>query len=331
MKPFYCMYYVTDWCNAKCSFCNIWENPAYRPSSLERVDRDLSDLKRLGIRYVDFTGGEPFLRRELPAILRLAEEHDLPYGFTTNGSLFERRWPEIRELEPFGPTFSLDGTAEYHNEHRKLKDNFAQIVRSIGLCQSVGWNPAFIFTVTRHTYGMIPDMIDLARDLDALCIMTPVFAYKEVGDDSLSPEQLARMKRLLRNRHVSVDPRYVDFLLDGGNHVSDRTCRSMDTHIVVAPDSSLFMPCYHYSMYHLPTPDGIYAAVASPEWKALAEKAGRYDFCEGCTIYCYMDAGLMLRHPARTVVPLLLHVIKLKRNRRRGVHPATEGRQPTSA
>lgn len=315
MKPFYSMYYVTDWCNAKCSFCNIWRNPAYRPSPLSRVEQDIRDLKRLGVKYIDFTGGEPFLRVNLPQIFEIAEAHGMRYGFTNNGSLFERKWPEIKHLHPWGPTFSLDGLAEYHNWHRDLKDNFNQIMRSVDLCQSVGWDPAIIFTVTKATYDLIPRMIDLAKDEDVLVIMTPVFQYKDVGEDNLSEDQLVAMKKLLWNRNVSVDPRYIDFLLSGGNDTKDRTCRSMETHVVVAPDSSLYVPCYHYAMFRLPTPDGIYQAATSARWKQLAEKAGTFDFCEGCNIYCYMDAGLTVRHPLQTLAPLLLHVIKLRRNR----------------
>lgn len=56
MKPVLCNYYLTYRCNAKCGFCDIWEQPS--PTvSLEDAARNLDDLKRLGVRVIDFTGG----------------------------------------------------------------------------------------------------------------------------------------------------------------------------------------------------------------------------------------------------------------------------------
>ncbi len=63
MKPRLCNYYVTLRCNAKCTFCNIWqeENKTRQEHSLEDVKNNLIALKKLGVKAIDFTGGEPLL------------------------------------------------------------------------------------------------------------------------------------------------------------------------------------------------------------------------------------------------------------------------------
>lgn len=314
MRPYYSMYYLTDWCNAKCSFCNIWENPAFRPSSLDRVRRDISDLKRVGVRMIDFTGGEPLLRREAPSIFQAADELGMRWGFTNNGTMFEKRWPEMREATPFMVSFSLDSPVpSEHETNRDLPGNFEQIRRSVALAREGGWPINIIFTLTAKSLPRIEEMLELGRKWDCPILLNPLFAYKEVGG-GLRPEELRAVKKYAWDRNATLHRGYFDWLADnGGNHITDRTCRSMDTHVVVAPDSSLYVPCYHYAKFRMPTPQGIYAAVTSAEWAELAKMAGRYDFCEGCAINCYLEHGYSLRHPASSAVDLILTSIKVRR------------------
>ena len=86
-QPVLCNYYLTYRCNAKCSFCDIWEKPSPYVT-LENVEQNLKDLKRLGVKVIDFTGGEPLLHRQLPEILDLAKSLGFITTVTTNTSTF---------------------------------------------------------------------------------------------------------------------------------------------------------------------------------------------------------------------------------------------------
>src|SRR5688500_1874868 len=61
--PVLCNYYVSYRCNATCSFCDIWEKPSPYVT-IDAVTQNLNDLKRLGVKVIDFTGGEPLLHRQ---------------------------------------------------------------------------------------------------------------------------------------------------------------------------------------------------------------------------------------------------------------------------
>jgi len=63
-KPVLCNYYVTYRCNAKCDFCDIWEKPSPL-ITIEDVESNLLDLRKLGVKVIDFTGGEPLLHPRL--------------------------------------------------------------------------------------------------------------------------------------------------------------------------------------------------------------------------------------------------------------------------
>ena len=76
MKPVLCNYYVTYRCNATCSFCDIWEQPSPL-IDLGDAARNLDDLRRLGVRIIDFTGGEPLLHPQIGELLAMAKERGL--------------------------------------------------------------------------------------------------------------------------------------------------------------------------------------------------------------------------------------------------------------
>ena len=81
--PVLCNYYVTYRCNAKCSFCDIWEKPSPYVTT-ENALQNLKDLKRLGVNVIDFTGGEPLLHRDLPELLKMAKDLGFITTVTTN-------------------------------------------------------------------------------------------------------------------------------------------------------------------------------------------------------------------------------------------------------
>jgi GTP 3',8-cyclase len=83
---------VTDRCNLRCTYCMPAEGLDWLPSPDLLTDDELSRLisiavRRLGITEVRFTGGEPLIRRGLPAIIaRTAALRPRPeISLTTNG------------------------------------------------------------------------------------------------------------------------------------------------------------------------------------------------------------------------------------------------------
>ena len=88
MKPVICNYYLTYRCNARCGFCDIWKDRSAsrsREPSPDVIRRNLGDVRRLGVRMVDFTGGEPLLYEELPRALDCAKSIGMWTTVTTNG------------------------------------------------------------------------------------------------------------------------------------------------------------------------------------------------------------------------------------------------------
>src|SRR5512135_1713176 len=64
------IFFVTSACNLRCSHCFYWQNlnrqEDLRLEEIEKISLNLPSFSRLLI-----SGGEPFLRKELPDIIRL--------------------------------------------------------------------------------------------------------------------------------------------------------------------------------------------------------------------------------------------------------------------
>lgn len=56
MRPLVANYYLTYRCNARCHFCDIWALEPGKEADFSAIQTNLRDLKRLGVKYVDFTG-----------------------------------------------------------------------------------------------------------------------------------------------------------------------------------------------------------------------------------------------------------------------------------
>jgi len=84
---------VTDRCNLRCLYCmpatGVGWFPKNRILTFEEIRRVVSVLASLGVREVRLTGGEPLLRRDLPALAAMlaAIEGIEDLAVTTNGLL----------------------------------------------------------------------------------------------------------------------------------------------------------------------------------------------------------------------------------------------------
>lgn len=84
--PLYVQFYVTARCNLTCKQCNIiYANADVGEVSLPQVEAMADNLAAVGTGIVLLTGGEPFVRRDLPDIIRAFTRRGLHVRTQTNG------------------------------------------------------------------------------------------------------------------------------------------------------------------------------------------------------------------------------------------------------
>jgi MoaA/NifB/PqqE/SkfB family radical SAM enzyme len=130
--PFKLTFAVTYNCNSRCSTCNIWKKKSRDELTLAEIDSFLK--KNGGFRWVGITGGEPFLRKDLPEIcasfLRNCPLYTLT--ITTNSLLPKIQIAGIKKIAALGiprlvVTLSCDGPPEVHDRIRGVPGNFEKV------------------------------------------------------------------------------------------------------------------------------------------------------------------------------------------------------------
>ena len=85
-SPFYIQFFINSRCNLKCKMCNIVSsNRQYKEASLEDIRKIVKNLVKIGAGVVLLTGGEPFLREDLPEIIKVFIENGLNVRLQTAG------------------------------------------------------------------------------------------------------------------------------------------------------------------------------------------------------------------------------------------------------
>jgi len=102
-------------CNQGCVFC--FSHSQNSPVSSSQIKKIIDEAKKLKIKYIRFTGGEPLLRNDILELIRHAKSLNFYVFLNTNGTLFDESF--IRKIENFvdNVLISLQGyNARIENE-----------------------------------------------------------------------------------------------------------------------------------------------------------------------------------------------------------------------
>lgn len=142
-------------CNLECSHCFIScspHNDKFGYLSLDTVRRYLDESVEHGVREYYFTGGEPFLNKEMVPILEATLDYG-PATVLTNATVFKREWIERLRVAEDASTFclefrvSIDGPDAETNDPIRGEGTFRRAMKGVGLLVEYGFLP--IITMTR--------------------------------------------------------------------------------------------------------------------------------------------------------------------------------------
>jgi MoaA/NifB/PqqE/SkfB family radical SAM enzyme len=286
MKPILLHYYITNRCNARCAFCDIWQARPKADALPEHVVPNLAQARKAGCRFVDFTGGEPLLNKHLPLFLHEAKKLGFITSVTTNAILFQERAAELAGLIDL-LHFSLDAdTAEEHNRIRGV-DSYSAVIESIPVALANRLVPDLLFTYTDVTIRFFEGVYRLARKNHLMVILDPVFTLD--GKDAVSPSTHAYARKLGRRPGIYLNTAHLALRGRGGNSMTDPLCKAASSTIVILPDNMLVLPCFHHAVATVPIAGNLPAALAGPGRRDALRYQGAYPFCDGCHINCYFD------------------------------------------
>lgn len=291
MSPLVANYYLTYRCNARCHFCNIWSLDPGKEAEFSTIQTNLRDLKRLGVKYIDFTGGEPLLRADVPEVYREAKRLGFITSMTTNTILYPRRAREIQGLVDF-LNFSLDGPDAATHDHSRGVKIFDTLIESVKLALELGEYPVLNYTVTAQNYDRIGEVAELGQQLGVRVWLNPAFTAHENYNDKKNPTpEIANSieQNAKKYNNVGYNKAALALIRAGGNNTRAPRCKAVDAVIAISPNDELLLPCYHFAQTGIPINGRLYDLYKSSEIVHQYRcSQGRLAVCEGCTVWCYL-------------------------------------------
>ncbi len=148
-------------CNLRCTHCFISCSPAnhsHEMMSLEDVRRYLDEARTLGVKEYYFTGGEPFMNKDIFAMIELALKQG-PVSILTNGLLITSktaaRLKSLSDASDYSLELrvSLDGyDAETHDAVRGL-GTFEKTLKGVLNLAAAGLNPVITAVEVKDDLG----------------------------------------------------------------------------------------------------------------------------------------------------------------------------------
>lgn len=326
-------FYLTFRCNSRCGYCNVWQDPVFfgqRELTADGLRRALDQLRELGVEYVDFTGGEPALHRDLAAAVRHAHSLGMAVDVTTNAIRFDR---SADEIVPYVATMNISLDTVSAEKYHAIRgsdtlDRTTDLVDRLGR-DHPGANLKLIAVVTGETLPGLDDVVRFAQQRRVPIYLSPMFDYFEGQGALRDPARTARSLRLARidatdlsgpespaglvgaapgdggGRAVLAAVRErvhspytvvgLDFLrhLERMDPDTPTDCGAGTRIVTVGPQGQLLLPCYHDWDGSLAWEKPYAELVRDPEYvRTTAEEVGLRPACRRCAVFPYLGLAV---------------------------------------
>lgn len=173
--PYKLTFSITYKCQSKCLTCSIWEMRPVNELTLQEIQEFAR--KNNYFRWIEITGGEPFLRSDIVDIVRAFRENcrdlyilTMPTNSLCNTETVLKRIEEMLSLgiPKISITVSLDGYRELHDKIRGIPGNFDKAMnmfKGLRELQKRHRNLFMVFgyTMSRFNQGQFEKTIESVR------------------------------------------------------------------------------------------------------------------------------------------------------------------------
>lgn len=195
---------MTNRCNLLCHHCYSKADANEKETlTFEQIEQTIPKLKKAGINFVIFSGGEPLLRKDIFEIAQLMKEHNIMTYLSTNGLYITPK-----NVDKIIATFnyigiSIDGIKEVHDFFRAQEGAYDKAIAAIKLLQAHGGNAGIRFTLTKETQESFYAMFDLIEELNVDKFYISHLVYSGRGEQNLEIDISKEQRR-----------EYVDFIIN---------------------------------------------------------------------------------------------------------------------
>lgn len=199
-------------CNLTCGHCSARTLDKKEQPSLTLDDYKWigHEAKRLGIFNIQFTGGEPLLRRDLEEVIQCFHPRENFIMISTHGMFLTReRLASLRRAGVDAFCVSLDSmNPEEHDAFRGKDGVWEKAVAALRLARDMGFGAAAGCVITHQNVGskMLEDIAQFTRSIGADMLLNwacPVGAWEGNREARLTDEDHAWLQTF-QHRHPNV-------------------------------------------------------------------------------------------------------------------------------
>jgi pyrroloquinoline quinone biosynthesis protein E len=248
-----CIWELTYRCNCRCGICPYWQrdSAAGEELTLAEIRQGLDRIYASGVRFINFSGGEPTLREDLEDIVRHASRRGFWTSMVTNGSLLDGG--KIAALKDAGldnlfvSVDSVDGPR--HDSLRGMEglhDRALRALSSVGRCFVDGHRSGGIMCVVSSlNRGEMEAIACLALDL-GVYVVFQLYHENKTGRSDFAPAGLDGISSTLldlkrRMPNVISSEAYLRGMASAAGHPST-ACRAGRKYFGIDPHGGLH-PC----------------------------------------------------------------------------------------
>ncbi len=187
---------MTKQCNLKCLHCyaSATTHPSEGELTTEEGRRFLEDIARYNCPVVLFSGGEPFLRKDLFDLIEYADSLGLRPVISTNGTLITKEY--ALRAKKAGVKYigvSLDGLAEINDRFRGVNGAFDKAVHGMRNALDADIKTGLRFTLTKYNHNDLPGVLLKLKEIgvNRCCVYHLDYTGrgKEIAQHDLTPEE----------------------------------------------------------------------------------------------------------------------------------------------
>ncbi len=199
---------LTYRCPMRCQMCNIWKYPT--DSKEEIKASDLATLPKL--KFINLTGGEPFIREDLPEIVEECYRHTPRIVISTSGWYDERVIKLAEQFPKIGIRISIEGLKDKNDELRGREGGFDKGLRTLRTLREMGLKDiGFGCTVSNHNSSDMLALYRLSQEMGmefaTAAFHNSYYFHKDDNVISNQEEVAANFRRLIKNQLQEPHPK----------------------------------------------------------------------------------------------------------------------------
>jgi MoaA/NifB/PqqE/SkfB family radical SAM enzyme len=295
---------LTENCNSRCITCDYWKKRWTNSISTDLAVETINKLGEIGIQYIRFSGGDPFLRSDFFEILQRANFQPFrKVRVQTNALLMKKYAKKINTSPITNVTVSLDGTGEINDSIRGIKGYYNNALK--GLVKLQNKKISIACTLTGPGAACLEELIDQAKrngwQFAYNLLNNKIYKYPNAEINTLWPDSETTNKIIQILKHhlnlPSYELNYIRMHYDSGPNrkygAEEAPCLLGYTTVYVNSSGNIFSGCYSLPPMGNILEDDLRIILQSQKYKNRCLSMLRRE-CKGCV--CNYRLSLMAQN-----------------------------------